>query len=245
VEVTVVKEGKRGVLGLGAEEAKVIVKPLSAAAKEKVEKAEAAPEKKPKKAEKAKKAKKPKKAEEPEKPEEPEEPEEKAEAAAMPEEGGDVAEAAAGVLEALIERLGLEASVSSEMKPPVAGGEDAPHVVTLNVKGDDLGILIGRRGQTLASLQHIVRLIVANRAKARVPIVIDVEGYKQRRYDALQALARRVAEQVKDRGKPFALEPMPAYERRIIHLTLSDNPDVTTESAGEGEGRKVVIVPRQ
>jgi len=213
VEVTVVKEGKHGILGLGAEEAKVIVKPLAAAPKEKPEKAEKA--------------------------------EKKAEAAPVPEESSDVAEAAASVLETLIERLGLEASVVSEMKPPVAGGEDAPAIVTLNVKGDDLGILIGRRGQTLASLQHIVRLIVANQAKARVPIVIDVEGYKQRRYEALQALARRVAEQVKERGRPFALEPMPAYERRIIHLTLSDSSDVTTESAGEGEVRKVVIVPRK
>ena len=78
-----------------------------------------------------------------------------------------------------------------------------------------------------------------------MPIVIDVEGYKQRRYDALQALALRVAEQVKAKGKPFALEPMPAYERRIIHLTLADHPDVTTESTGEGETRKVVIVPRK
>ena len=158
---------------------------------------------------------------------------------------GDVAEAAAGVLEALLARLGLVAQVVPETKPPVVAGESAPGVITLNVKGDDLGILIGRRGQTLASLQHIVRLIVAHQAKARVPIVIDVEGYKQRRYDALQALALRVAEQVKAKGKPFALEPMPAYERRIIHLTLADHPDVTTESTGEGETRKVVIVLRE
>jgi len=164
---------------------------------------------------------------------------------ATPKERGDVAEAAAGVLETLLARLGLVASVVSETKPSVVGGEGAPGVITLNVKGDDLGILIGRRGQTLASLQHIVRLIVAHQAKARVPIVIDVEGYKQRRYDALQALALRVAEQVKAKGKPFALEPMPAYERRIIHLTLADHPDVTTESTGEGETRKVVIVPRK
>jgi len=164
---------------------------------------------------------------------------------ATPKEMGDIVEAAAGVLEALLARLGLVASVVSETKPPVVGGESAPGVITLNVKGDDLGILIGRRGQTLASLQHIVRLIVAHQAKARVPIVIDVEGYKQRRYDALQALALRVAEQVKAKGKPFALEPMPAYERRIIHLTLADHPDVTTESTGEGETRKVVIVPRK
>ena len=187
---------------------------------------------KPEKPEKPKKPKKPKEPEEPKKPEE-------------AEERGEIDETAVSVLEALLARLGLEASVVSEIKPPLGGGEGAPDVITLNVKGDDLGILIGRRGQTLAALQHIVRLIVANRAKARVPIVIDVEGYKQRRYEALQALARRVAEQVKTRGRPFALEPMPAYERRIIHLTLADNPDVTTESTGEGEVRKVVIVPKK
>jgi spoIIIJ-associated protein len=220
----------------------VIKVKLLATLKEKAEKpkkAEAAPE------EKAKKPPKPKEAKKAEKPEKPEKKAKKAEKAEEPEGKGDLAEEAAGVLEALIERLGLEASVVSEMKPPMLGGEGNPPVITLNVQGDDLGILIGRRGQTLASLQHIVRLIMANRAKARVPIVIDVEGYKQRRYDALQALARRVAEQVRERGKPFALEPMPAYERRIIHLTLSDNPDITTESSGEGEGRKVVIVPRK
>lgn len=232
VEVTVIKEGKRGVLGLGAEEAVVKVKPL-AAVPEKPEKPKKA--KKPEKPDKPDKPKEPKKAEKPEKPKEAEE----------PKEGGKIDEAAVSVLEDLLARLGLEAQVVSEVKPPLGGGEGAPEVVTLNVKGDDLGILIGRRGQTLASLQHIVRLIVANQAKARVPIVIDVEGYKQRRYEALQALARRMAEQVKMKGRPFALEPMPAYERRIIHLTLADNPDVTTESTGDGEVRKVVIVPRK
>jgi spoIIIJ-associated protein len=190
----------------------------------------------PEKPEKPEKPKKAEKAEKPEKPKKPEKPEE-------PEERGEVVGMAASVLEALLARLELEAQVAAEMKSPL-GGEGAP-VVSLNVKGEDLGILIGRRGQTLAALQHIVRLIVAHQAKARVPIVIDVEGYKQRRYDALQALARRVAEQVKERGRPFALEPMPAYERRIIHLTLAGSPDVTTESTGEGEVRKVVIVPRK
>jgi spoIIIJ-associated protein len=224
VEVTVVKEGRRGILGLGAEEAKILVRPLATV-----------PEK-PEKAEKPEKPEKPEKAKKPEKPEKPEKLEEA-------EEEGDVALMAASVLETLLARLELEASVVAETKPPL-GGEGAP-VVILNVKGDDLGILIGRRGQTLAALQHIVRLIVAHQAKARVPIMIDVEGYKQRRYDALQALARRVAEEVKARGRPFALEPMPAYERRIIHLTLADNPDVTTESTGEGEVRKVVITPKK
>ena len=192
VEVTVVKEAKHGLLGLGAEEAVVRVRPLVTVLKE----------------------------------------------------GGDIAEAAKVVLETLLAQMGMVASVTPQTKPPVEGGEGTSGVINLDVKGDDLGILIGRRGQTLASLQHIVRLIVANQVKARVPIVIDVEGYKKRRYEALQALALRIAEQVKARKRPFALEPMPAYERRIIHLTLADDPDVTTESIGEGETRKVVITPR-
>jgi spoIIIJ-associated protein len=135
--------------------------------------------------------------------------------------------------------------VASQTKPPVAGGRGGSPVIALDVTGGDLGILIGRRGQTLVALQYVVRLILAHQAEARVPVVIDVEGYKQRRYEALQALALRVAEQVKTKKRAFALEPMPAYERRIIHLTLAGDPDVTTESTGEGETRKVVITPKK
>jgi spoIIIJ-associated protein len=191
VEVSVVKEGKHGILGMGTEEATVRVQPL----------------------------------------------------VQMADEENNIAEVAKGVIETLLNRMGVTASVM--VKPSVEGGEGAPDVITLDVKGDDLGILIGRRGQTLTSLQHIIRVIVAHQAKARVPIVIDVEGYKQRRYEALQALAWRVAEQVKAKGRPFALEPMLAYERRIIHLALANHPDVTTESVGEDEARKVVITPRK
>jgi spoIIIJ-associated protein len=193
VEVTVVKEGKSGILGLGAEEAIVRVRSLMM------------------------------------------EPEQRSEASEMAKEA----------LESLLVRLGVEASVILEAEPPFEQGTEASEVITINVTGDDLGILIGRRGQTLAALQHMVRLIVAHQMKGRVPIVIDVEGYKQRRYGALQALALRMAEQVKERKKPFALEPMPAYERRIIHLALVNDPDVTTESTGVGEVRKVVIMPKQ
>jgi spoIIIJ-associated protein len=193
VEVTVVKEGKSGILGLGAEEAIVRVRSL----------------------------------------------------VMEPEQRSEVAEMAREAVENLLVRLGVEASVILEDKPPFEQGTEPSEVITINVTGDDLGILIGRRGQTLAALQHMVRLIVAHQMKGRVPIVIDVEGYKQRRYGALQALALRMAEQVKERKKPFALEPMPAYERRIIHLALVDDPDVTTESTGVGEVRKVVIMPKQ
>ena len=116
--------------------------------------------------------------------------------------------------------------------------------VGLNIEGEDLGILIGRRGQTLASLQYIVRIMVSCKTSQWLPIVIDVDGYKERRYQALQALAGRMAEQVKARRTSFSMEPMPAYERRIVHLTLAENPHVTTQSVGLGEARKVVISPR-
>jgi len=192
VEVTVIKEGRSGILGLGAEEAVVRVTSL----------------------------------------------------AVEPEERSEITEVAREALEDLLGRMGVEASVVSGEGLPLEPGTEVPEVITINVTGDDLGILIGRRGQTLAALQHVVRLIVSHRMKSRVPIVIDVEGYKQRRYSALKALALRMADQVRQRRKPFALEPMPAYERRIVHLTLAGDPDVTTESTGVGEVRKVVIMPR-
>ena len=163
----------------------------------------------------------------------------------MPEKESDVAEVAKRVLEALLTMMGVAASIAPQAKPFVGGEEEATIPIALDIEGDDLGILIGRRGQTLSCLQYIVRLIVGHQTKAWVPIIVDVEGYKQRRYEALRALAWRIAEQVKAKGTPFALEPMPAYERRIIHLALAEHPDVATESVGEGEARKVVILPRE
>ena len=115
----------------------------------------------------------------------------------------------------------------------------------LNITGDDLGILIGRRGQTLACLEYITKLIVVGRLKAWLPLTVDVAGYKKRRRDSLQRLALYLADQVKSRRRAITMEPMPADERRIVHLTLADNPDVTTQSIGEGESRKVVILLRQ
>jgi len=158
-------------------------------------------------------------------------------------ENRDITEVAKGVLETLITKMGVEASVVPQVKPDAEGGEAASYI-NLDIKGDDLGILIGRRGQTLACLQYLVRLIVGHQTQSWVPIVIDVEGYKQRRNEALRALAWRLAEQVKARKVPFTLEPMLAYERRIIHLALADHADVTTESIGEGEARRVVIRPK-
>ena len=149
------------------------------------------------------------------------------------------------VLKTLLSAMGVEASVVCRPSPPADGDEEAEPPVIFDISGDDLGILIGGRGQTLASLQYITRLIVTHRTKSWVPIVVDIEGYKQRRYDSLRALALRIAEQVKAKGTQFTLEPMPAYERRIVHLALANHPDITTQSIGEGATRKVVILPKR
>ncbi len=151
-------------------------------------------------------------------------------------EKADVVEVAKDVLETLVKSMKIAADVSVNKS---ATGE-LP--VTLNIEGDDLGVLIGRRGETLASLQYIVRLIVSEKLKAWMPINVDVAGYKKRRYESLQNLALRLAEQVKSNRRLITLEPMPADERRIIHLALTDHPDVTTQSMGEGEMRKVAIL---
>ena len=155
-------------------------------------------------------------------------------------ENNNVIEVAKSVLETLLDGMGIVASVVSPAEP-VSEGEETIAPIAFDIEGEDLGILIGRRGQTLACLQFVVRLIVGHQTKDWVPIIIDVEGYKQRRYEKLHTLAKNLAEQVKARRVPFTLEPMLAYERRIIHLALADDPDVTTESIGEGESRKVVI----
>ncbi len=114
--------------------------------------------------------------------------------------------------------------------------------IVLDIRGDDLGVLIGRRGETLAALQYLTRLIVSNKVNGNVNLVVDVESYKARREQQLRQLAQRMAERVATTRKPVALEPMPPYERRIIHLALRDHPTVTTESVGRDEERKVTII---
>jgi spoIIIJ-associated protein len=154
-------------------------------------------------------------------------------------------EVARKVLADLLELMELQTTVVPSDEFTVIDEDGNASSVGLNILGDDLGILIGRRGQTMVSLQQIVRLIVSRQTEARLPIVLDVEGYKQRRCEGLRVMANRLAEQVKTRKVPFAMEPMPAFERRVIHLELADHPDVYTESTGFGEARKVVISPKK
>ncbi len=136
----------------------------------------------------------------------------------------------------------IEAEVEEKVVKPRYQG-DSPTLV-LNLRGNDLGFLIGRKGETLAAMQHLVRLIVNKEAQRAVHLVVDVEDYKSRRESALRKLALRIADQATRRGRRIALEPMSAYERRIIHVALRNHPEVKTESVGEGSRRKVTIFPK-
>ncbi len=152
-------------------------------------------------------------------------------------------EQARSVLQDLLEHLQVRAEV-------VAGyGQQDPEaegpVIVLDIQGDDLDPLIGRRGETLAALQYIARLILSKQFARNVDLVVDVQGHKQRREDQLRRMARRMAEQAAQRQRVMTLEPMPANERRIVHLELREHPDVTTESVGDGDRRKVTIVPKK
>lgn len=153
----------------------------------------------------------------------------------LPSVEEDLVKIAREVLDKLLNLLGVTAEVEvlSDQIP-----------TTFNIKGDDLGILIGRHGQTIVSLEYIVKLIVAARLKGWQPLFIDIGGYREHRRSSLQQLALHLAEQVKLEHRDITLEPMSASERRIIHLTLADHPEVVTHSIGVGEDRKVVISPK-
>ena len=189
VSVTVLNEGKTAILGLGSEEARVLVERLS------------------------------------------------------PDDGEEynLRETAREALEKLLDMMDVDGEVMHRTIKSAGDNDEPTTYIGFDIQGDDLGIIIGRRGQTLSCLQYILRLIVGHQTKTWEPIVLDVEGYKQRRQESLKVLAKRVAQQVKDRKTSFTLEPMPAYERRIIHITLATDPELSTVSIGQGESRKVVV----
>lgn len=149
----------------------------------------------------------------------------------------DVHSDAKELLEGLLSRMGIRARVEVVPAPESEG----PDAFALNIVGSDLGILIGRRGETLRDLQYLLRMMLANK-HPNPKVVVDVEGYRVRRERVLRELARRMAERVATSRQPITLEAMPPNERRIIHLTLRDHPTVTTHSIGEGEHRRVMIL---
>jgi spoIIIJ-associated protein len=158
----------------------------------------------------------------------------------------DVEKIARRILEELLERMDVQAYVTA-VRTTVPGQRGEPEeTITLHVEGADeeaMGLLIGRRGETLRSVQFMVNLLVSRKVQKWPQVVVDVGNYRQRRQESLEGLARRMAERVRQSGRPLTLEPMGAYERRIVHLALRADPTVYTESSGEGENRKVVIYP--
>jgi spoIIIJ-associated protein len=198
VDLMVLDEGSRGVLGLGAREARVRLTLLSAEGEEEVDEAPSA-------------------------------------SAPAVDAASDAVAVAREITSTLIEAMGFHGTIR--------GHEDGGAVL-VSINGQQLAPLIGRHGQTLEALELVVNLIVARRLGHRVPVVVDAERYRERRREALQALASRTASRVRRSGTPVALEPMSASERRVIHTALAEDAGVSTHSEGEGDDRHVVITLR-
>jgi spoIIIJ-associated protein len=142
----------------------------------------------------------------------------------------------------ILEKMQVTAKVSVKL-----GDSDSNRVapVLIDIEGEDLSFLIGKKAETINALQYITGLIVGRELGRWIPLQIDVQHYRQRRENELRKMARRIAEQVVSTGRRQVLEPMPPNERRIIHIELRENPNVVTESIGEDPRRKVTIRPKE
>ncbi len=140
-------------------------------------------------------------------------------------------------IENIIKNMGLEATAEIT--------EEDEEGVTIAINGSHLGILIGRRGDVLDSLQYLATLAANIQKKNFFRVTVDVEGYREKRAETLRGVAKRMSEKVLKYKRSFALEPMSSYERRIIHSACQDIPGVTTRSIGEGADRKIVISPEK
>ena len=166
---------------------------------------------------------------------------------ATPEDA--VAPIAAEILQKVLVRMRVRGNIvrrDAADEGEAAFADDQPSLI-LNVTGlneRDQNVLIGRRGETLDALQFLVNLMLGRQVDLWIRVIIDIEGYRLRRKFALINLARRTADQVQARGQAIPLEAMPPYERRIIHMTLAEHPEVTTESSGVEPDRRVVVLPR-
>ncbi len=218
VEVEVVNPGRGGVLGIGAEDARVRIV--------------AVPEKPPTDAESTpieEVAETPVPSVEP--------------ATVLELPDPEFAELATSLLRGLLDRMKVLAQVNARVGDDLAEEGEEPSLI-LDVTGNDLGILIGRRGETLRALQYMIRLMLSRKLERWEPVIVDVESYRVRRRRSLRQLANRMAERVAFSQQRVVLEAMPANERRIIHIALRDHPQVTTTSIGEGDHRKVTILPK-
>lgn len=158
-----------------------------------------------------------------------------------PEDKDDTLRLTEEIISELLEKMNLEAKVEARYGEK---SDRLPHdPILVDITGNDLSILIGRRAKTLNALQYIAKLILGKELEHGIPLSIDVEGYRERREKQVRQLARRVAEQVADTGREQALEPMPPNERRFAHIELQEEARVYTESVGTDPHRKVVIYP--
>jgi spoIIIJ-associated protein len=169
--------------------------------------------------------------------------EERAEAEVRDADSPEVEQAAAHLTE-LLALMDIDSEVS--VRAPETPGDGIGRAsAVLDISGDDLGLLIGRRGATVAALQYLLNVMISHKIKSRLLVSVDVEHYRRRREETLHGLALRMADRVRQTGRSITLEPMPAMERRIVHLALAEDTAVTSGSTGEGENRKVAIYPRR
>ncbi len=154
--------------------------------------------------------------------------------------GSNIAPAAVEIVTRILQSAGTSTTATLRTaNDPNTGGP------LIDITGEDSGLLIGRKGETLRALQFIVNLMVRKQVgEMNSRVVLDIERYRERRQEALRAMAMRVADRVVASGRGIALEPMSAAERRIVHMALAEHPRVTTQSAGSGEDRKITILPK-
>ena len=211
VEVEILDEGKKGLLGIGTRQARVALK-IKRRGVDTASKASVSSEKDRSQVQ----------------------PADEEEVLGEPEE----VEIAREVIETILEKMHVNANIYVRL-----GDSDSDRIqpVLIDIEGNDLSFLIGRKAETINALQFITSLIVGRELGRWIPLQIDVQHYRMRREDELRKLARRIADQVADTGRNQALEPMPPNERRIIHLELHDHPLVETESEGEDPARKVIV----
>jgi len=245
VQIEILDEGSRGILGIGARDVRVRVaaeglpepaKPKKPERPERQEKRHAKPEKPPQ-AEKPPKPERPVKEQKPvaeERPTQEEKP-----AKELTRISDSRREEAAALLGEVIAKMGIEATVASA--PTEDGG------ARINVESPDSAILIGRKGKNLQALQYLInRMISAGETSETMErIMVDVESYLDRRRQSLEEMARQLAQKAKETGRDVRVKPLSPLERRIIHLTLQDDPDVRTFSLGNSTMRNVVISPKQ
>lgn len=237
VDIEILSEGKRGLFGLGSEEATVRLTP----------KGQSQPDDETPPSSAETPAPETPAADENDEADEVTdshiEPDE-AEAAPAPESDDKTVEKiGVDYLSELLQHMGVEATVETRYATDLAEPDEDPPLV-FDVIGQDLGILIGRRNETLQALQYMVRLMVSKEMGSWQPIIIDVESYRARRRASLRKLAKRMADKAVKSNQRVVLEAMPAYERRIIHIVLRDHPDVITKSIGRDNNRKITIIPK-